>query len=312
MSNTNLDSSVVDPATIQAAHEATLAAQLAGTAIALKPKSELEAEAKAAAEAEAEAASDSLADATRKLAMGAENAAFAGLVAQSETVGDALGGAIAAQRGKVWLKQLAAECAACVYVIDGQEKGDIAEATAKLTKLRGLYSIARQTAKARVERYASCPALCLKKQSIVKSQLRSIRQMFDTVLESLGYKLEPETGKFETCDIPKDKTAEQRVKESVIKLAPQSMRGLIDGLKELGPLAIGQICAELARAELLRRCIVAEAQAVELVKATMGLRRQSNESGDKGARVAYKGARVQCLMARRHMRTLQRELAKVA
>lgn len=305
------DAASVSPDTLAAAQQQTEAATLAGVAVLLKTKGQIKAELQAQQEAELEQAGDALADEVRKLAEGAENAAFAGLINTAEQVGDALGGAIAAQKGKVWLKELAAQCGACVWVLQGRTKGDAEQAAADLRKLCGQYRIARESARSRVERYASIPALCMKKGSIVKSQLLSIKQMFERVLTGLGVTLVPETLKYGTCDIPAEQSLEQRVKQSVLKAAEKSLRGTIEALKELGPLAIGQICAELAQAELVRRCRVAEQQAAALSEVLADLNRRAN-AGDTVAMGALIGATRQHKEAAAHLEAMQAELAKVA
>lgn len=305
------DAASVSPDTLAAAQLAGEAAALAGVVTMLKPKGVLKAELLAQQEAELEQAGDALAADTRKLAEGAENAAFAALVGVAEQVGDALGGAMAASKGKEWLKELAAQCGACVWVLQGRTKGDEAQAADDLRKLCGQYRIARESAKKRVSIYASCPALCMKKGSIVKSQLASIRQMFDRVLTGLGVTLEPETQKHGTCDIPADKTDEERARAAVAKAAATSLRGTIDALKDLGPQAIGQICAELVQAELVRRCKVAEQQAAALAEVLADLNRRADK-GDSVAMGALIGATRQHKEAAEHFDAMRAELAKVA
>lgn len=305
------DAASVSPETLAAAQRAADAAVLAGVAVMLKPKGVLKAELQAQQDAELEAAGDALAADTRKLAEGAENAAFAALVATAEGCGDALGGALAASKGKAWLKELAAQCGACVWVLQGRTAGDAEQAAADLRKLCGQYRIARESARTRVERYASIPALCMKKGSIVKSQLLSIKQMFERVLKGVGVTLVPETLKYGTCDVPADKTAEERAKAAVLKAAEKSLRGTIQALKELGPLAIGQICAELAQFELVRRCKVAEQQAAALGDVVRDLNRRA-EKGDTVAMGALIGAVRQQREASEHFNAMRAELDKVA
>jgi hypothetical protein len=301
----------VDAKTLAAAKAASDAAALAGLVGALAPTGKQTEAAEAAAGAEAGAA---LGDAVLSYAEQAENTAFAALVEQAGTVGEALGGALAASKGRVWLKDLAAQCAQQCQILLGVIKADASGeqvAAAELERLCGLYDLARRSARSRVERFASCPALCMKKGDIVKSQMRSIRQVFDRVLGGLGVKLDPETLNFEPVDIKADKSTEDKVAAAVVKAAGQSMAGLIAGLKELGPLAIGRICAELARSELARRYKVAEQQAEAFAEILADLDRKAN-AGDTVAMGACIGATRQLHDAVEHVVAIRELVRKAA